>query len=615
MSDSPDTLLGELTAEDFQHLTSEDIENEALRQECEWYLSEEGFIDFARDSGAAPHAQFQPHGRYARDILHWNGTPDPDAPQNTIYKFKMVLWPRGSFKSTVFDIGLVCWLIAKDPNIRILVASETGKQAKKFVAQAMVLIDSEWFKERFGTHRGKKWKSESGEFYSALRTDKHKKEPTLIAAGVGEVWTGAHWDFVIMDDVIGKENSKTLTALEAAWEWFGEVLAQLDPGCKLLVIGTLWHHADIYCKLMEDPAKAQLFEMSIHAWKNDDESLFFPGRLTPTYVANQKKLMSPRQHACFYWNRPFADEDQIFKEEYFQVIEDHEIPSAVWTYILTDWAFVTAESKKGRPDKTCFWVISLDANRMAYVRDFYVGRWKPEDSVKLCCTLWNEGMQNGWNMKAIVVEKSTHEELLNTVFEFVRRETFVAPRFVKIGGRNQEIKDLRIEASQPKWARREMYFARSLRQQFENKWRPMQRGMVQWPLTDFDDIADAQSDLDKKNERDKYYCPAPPPGWRSAEQPRRQPAILDGKWNADYKYPPRAMVRRVHREATIGDIWLGNSGKTASSSGASPLEDPSLQPDHPVNRFGTDPFQGTTQGGQSIFRKRSNQPRSSDRFW
>lgn len=610
MSDSTGTVFAET-------LSVEDVEREALRQEVEWYLQDngDGFIDFARDCGAAPDAQFEPHGRYAGDILKWNGEPDPDAPDRIIYKYKMVLWPRGSFKSTVFDIALVCWLIARDPNIRILVASETGKQAQKFACQAMTIIDSEWFKERFGTHRGRRWKAESGEFYSALRTDKHKKEPTLIAAGVGEVWTGAHWDWVIMDDVIGKENSKTLTALEAVWEWFGEVLAQLDPGCKLLVIGTLWHHADIYCKLMDDPEKAALFEMSIHAWRNEDDSLFFPGRLTPTFVENQRKLMSPRQHACFYDNKPFADDDQTFKPSYFQIIEDHEIPSAVWTYIYTDFAFKADELKKGRPDRTAFWVISLDSNRMAYVRDFYVGMWKPEDSVRLVCTLWNDGMQAGLNMKGIVVEKSTHEELLSTVFEFVRRETFIAPRFIKIGGRNQEIKDMRIENSQPKWARLEMHFARSLRQQFNDKWRPLFKEMTQWPLSPYDDIADAQSDIDKKDQNGKYYTPGPPAGWRSAVEPRMQPAMLDGKFNPNYRYPPRSMVRRVHQAETLQGVWPGNFGKTGSSSGTSQQQDQSLPQDHPVNRFGTDLFQGTPQQGQSIFSRRSRQRSSSDKLW
>lgn len=599
---------------DLLEVSVEDMEQEALRLEREWYTTIEGFVDFVRDSGAAPDAQFEPHGRYAQSILEWTGEEDPEAPGRLIYKYKMVLWPRGSFKSSVFDVAYVCWLIAQDPNIRILVASETGKQARKFVAQAMGIIDSQWFKERFGVHRGKKWKEGTGEFYSALRTKQSIKEPTLIAAGVGEVWTGSHWDLVIMDDVIGKENSKTVTALEAAWDWFGEVLAQLDPGCKLLVIGTLWHHADIYCRLLEDPERLELFETSIHAWKNDDDTLFFPGRLTTKYVENQRKFMSPRMHACFYENKPFSDDDRIFKPSYFRVLEDHEIPSAVWTYIFTDFAFVADEQKKGTPDYTCFWVISLDCNRVAYVRDFYVGRWKLDDSVRLMCKLWNDGTQAGWNMKGCVIESTTHTEAIQAVLRLIKRDTFIDPKVIEIGGRSQEIKDIRIESSEPRWRRGDIYFARSLRQQFESKWRPMYRGMTQWPLVAHDDIPDAQSDLDKKDgngKQAKYYCPHPPPGWRSPTAHRHQPATINGEFNPDYGYPARAMGRMDQRQEGQAELWLGKSSSTGSTT------DQRYPMDHPVNRSrsGTDLFREPQSGSQSIFRRRSNPPSSSDRLW
>lgn len=588
----------------FDELSPEDLAQEALRQEREYYLSEEGFLDFARDCGAAPDAQFEPHGRHAHTILRWNGEPDPDAPDRIIYKYKMVLWPRGSFKSTVFDVAYTAWLIAKDPNIRILVASETGKQAKKFVNQAMAIIDSPWFKERFGVHHGKRWKEGGAEFYSALRTDRHKKEPTLIAAGVGEVWTGAHWDVVIMDDVIGKENSRTLLALEAAWDWFGEVLAQLDPGCRLLMIGTLWHHADIYCKLIDDPEKSKLFEMSIHGWENEDGTLFFPGRLTPTYVNNQKRLMSPRMWACFYENKPFSDEDQLFKPSYFRVIEDHEVPNSVWTYILTDWAFVVDEEKKGRPDRTCFWVISMDCNRVAYVRDFYVGRWKPDTSVRLCCTVWNEGMQKNWNMKGIVVEKTTHAELLSTVFDLVKRETFINPKMILIGGRSQEIKSMRIESSEPRWRNGDIYFARSLREQFELKWRPMFREMTQWPLSQHDDIPDAQSDLDKRDEKGRFYLPAPPAGWRSPMVDRFAPSMLNGQFNPEYGYPARAMDRMSQRAEGATELWLGRSSSTDATRGR--RSDRVMQPNSNEQSL----------QGQGLFRlRRSAQQKPSDDLW
>ena len=247
----------------------QDVLEHVIEEERTYYTSDLGFLDFCRDSGAAPDAVFQPHGRYCQSLIEWHGDPDPDNPKIIDYKWKMTLWPRGSFKSAVFDSGMAAWEIAKNPNIRILVASETGKQARKFVKKTMEIVDSPWFKERFGVHRGSNWKLATGEFTSALRTEIHQKEPTILAAGVGEVQTGSHWDLVIMDDICSQENTRTPEAIESLWFWFGETLAQLDPGCRLFVIGTLHHFADVYCRIQKDPEMREAFEFSIHAWRAD----------------------------------------------------------------------------------------------------------------------------------------------------------------------------------------------------------------------------------------------------------------------------------------------------------------------------------------------------------
>lgn len=548
-------------------VSAEDIRGERLRREREFYLSEEGFLDFVRDSGAAPDAEYQPHGRYCQDLIHWNGDPDPDNPEITIYKSKMALWPRGSFKSQVFTIGQAAWLIARDPNIRILICSETARQAQKFVGEIMKIIDSQWFKDRFGVHKGKQWKEGSGVFYSALRTRKGVKDPTLAAAGVGEVQTGAHWDVVIMDDVCSQENTQTPESIDKLWNWFGEVQSQLDPGTKLFMIGTLHHYADIYCRIMKDEAIARTFEISKHAWcdpivdpaSNEPTELFFPKRLTRAFIADRKLKQTPRLYACFYENRPQTGDDQIFKADYFRVIEDRDIPTAVWTYILTDWAFIAEDKKTQRADRTVFWVVSLDCNRVAYVRDIVIGRWKPSDSCRICCDLWSR--YQGIECKGVAVEKVTHKELLMSLFEEIRRQTFVRPQFVEIEGRNQEVKDMRIEAAEPRFRRGDIYFARSLRESYTHKWKPMFDEMTEWPFSAHDDIPDAVSDLDKQDKEGKYYMPAPPSSWSPAFVKRMEPPTIDGKFNPRNQQDARD--RAKHQQH---DIWNNNPNDASSST-------------------------------------------------
>lgn len=535
------------------NLSAEDLRAFRLKQEADYYKTKEGFVDFARDCGAAPHAQLEPHGRGAHEILNWKWKPDPESTRG-LYTYKLVLWPRGSFKTAVFDVALVCWEVARDPNVRICVSSETGKQARKIVRQAMKIIDSQWFRDRFGVHRQEaNWREATGEFTSALRTATYEKEPTLLAAGAGEVWTGSHWDLVIMDDVVSQENTKTVEALETLKHWFGEIMAQLDPGCRVLLIGTLHHYEDLYCYIQKTPEILEMFEVSVHSWRNPDGSLFFPGRLTQAYVARQKAIMPPRMFACFYENKPTLDEERIFRPEYFRVVNDEDIPQSVWTYLFTDFAFIAEEKKKGKADRTALWVVSLDTNRVAYVRDFYVGRWKPSDSVRICCDLCDRYQKI--NFKGIVVEDTTHKELLQAVFEEVRRETFIKPRIIPVQGRSQEIKDIRIESSEPRFRRGDIYFAMSLKQQWK-KWKPLIDEMTQWPFSGHDDIPDAISDIDKQDKEGKWVAPHPPAGWRVSQAFHQQPNMIDGAYNPNRGYPARDFIKADQR----GDpLWQDRS--------------------------------------------------------
>lgn len=538
------------------------LRNERIARQREWYLSTEGYMDFVRDSGAAPDAVYQPHGRYAQNLITWRGDPDPDNPSVILYKPKLVLWPRGSFKSQCFNVGQGSWLIANNPDIRILDTSETGRQARIFVLEIMKIVESEWFKELFGDHTQGVWKPATGTFTSSLRTRRGIMSPTLLAAGVGEVQTGAHWDFIFYDDVCSQENTKTPESIEGLWTWYGETKAQLDPGGKGFMIGTLHHFSDIYCKIMKDPVLSAKFEISKFAWsdpiidphKQEEAKLFFPTRLTRRYVADQKDELTPRLYACFYENRPMTSEQQLFHPEYFRTIPDENIPSAVWTYIMTDFAFIADEAN----DRTVFWVVAMDCTRTAYVLDVVGGHWKPSDSVRIACDLWNRYQ---WaNLKGMTIEKTTYSELLASVFEEVRRQTFVHPRMIMIGGRSQEIKKMRIEAVEPRFRGGNIYFAQSLRENWR-KWKPMFDEMTEFPFTTHDDYPDAISDLDKKDERNPhhpmFYCPAPPVGW--ASQPvRRQPQpIVDGQFNPDYGYDARKMTKHGGH-----DLWARSVSMT-----------------------------------------------------
>lgn len=547
----------------------EDLRRERLLRERAYYLSEEGFFDFVRDCGAAPDAQFEPHGRYAQDLITWHGEPDPESGR-MLYRYKLVLWPRGSYKTAVLDVGHICWLIAKDPDVRIFVASETEALATQIVDQVMKIIDSQWFRDRFGIHKGKQWRL-GDSFVSAQRSPaalKHK-EPTLQAISVGVVTVGFHWDFGFMDDVYGQKNTATPEQLEKVWTWLGEMMAQLDPGARLFMLGTLHHFNDGYCRIMKDEKLRQLFEISVHAWceplvdpmGNEPTNLFFPRVLTREFVRTRKLTQTPRQFACYYENKPFTGDQQLFKNEYFRVIRDQDIPVAVWTYILTDFAFIADEKKTGVPDRTCFWVVSLDTHRVAYVRDFFVGAWRLNESCRLLCKLWDNAQPVF--AKGVTLEKASGAESVKSMLEELRRQTFIMPRMIEIPGRNQEQKDLRIESIEPRFRRGDIYFAQSLRQEFKEKWKPMLDEMTEWPFSGHDDVPDAISDLDKTDDKGRWLLPGPPSQWHPLHIKRSEPIVLDGRFNPRYQWP----ADESHRHPGTQPVLSSKKGGAVDLSG------------------------------------------------
>lgn len=555
-------------------LPPSELRAERIRRERDWYLTDEGFLDFARDCGACPDAEYEPHGRYSLDVITWHGKPDPSNPALVHYKHKLVLWPRGSFKSQLFNVAYCAWRIAKNPDIRIADCSETHQQAAKFVEQIKQIVDSDWYRERFGTHRDEDgWVA--AKFTSALRTKKHLKEPTIVGFGVGEVQTGAHWDIVLMDDVVSQKNTRTPNGIESTRTWFGEVKAQLDPGAQLFVLGTLHHFSDLYSWIISTEEVRALFDVSVHAWRDPpgdpddgvDGELFFPSRLTVDFIREQKLTMPSRLFSCFYNNAPHSSDEQYFKPAYFRVVPDGQIPRVAWTYILTDFGFVyegLGEGKKNDdPDYTCFWVVSLDPNRVAYVLDVHMGRWMPSDAVRLLCELWSQYTEAGNSMKGVLLETASHTDFVQSLVEEVRRQTFVRPRVILVEGRSQELKWRRIESLEPRFRRGDIYFAESFKMKTK-RWRDMLSAMTQWPFTTHDDVPDALSDLDKKTKENRWYCPGPPPGWRPDSVVRTLPQVVDGAANPRYPRPAREMVRSEQPRTSAWPWKSDDQGNAAS---------------------------------------------------
>lgn len=170
------------------------------------------------------------HGRMAKVLQE----PTPN---------KLICVPRGTFKSSLASVAYPIWRIIHNPNIRILIDSQLYSNATNYLREIKGHFEgNEKFRSIFGDYVGRTWND--AEIIVAKRTTV-KKEPTIVASGIGAQKTGQHYDLVIGDDLSSYDNCKTHEAAEKVVNHYKLYTSLLDPGGEKVIIGTRYSEIDI----------------------------------------------------------------------------------------------------------------------------------------------------------------------------------------------------------------------------------------------------------------------------------------------------------------------------------------------------------------------------------
>ena len=162
------------------------------------------------------------------------------------------LAPRGCGKTRVGTIGYGAWKAVNNPDIRILIVSDTDQHATRFLNTIKNAAEHHpLIKQHYGDLRGAKWSDHEAIF--AGRT-KILTEATLTAHGANSgAVTSGHYDLILADDLVNFSNARTEGERERMVDWFKlTLLPTLIPGGEIHVLGTRYHFLDLYKTLMED---------------------------------------------------------------------------------------------------------------------------------------------------------------------------------------------------------------------------------------------------------------------------------------------------------------------------------------------------------------------------
>ena len=299
-------------------------------------------------------------------------------------KKKLILAPRGSFKTSLLTVAGTIQNILNDPNIRILLDN------------AVLGNSMAWLREIRGHfERNEKFRQVYGDWVgTGIWTDKRiivpqrtieRASPTITCIGVetGTGGTSQHYDRINGDDLVTLENTSTLDQIEKLKDHYRNLLPILDPGGYLDLIGTRWEFEDLYGDIQRDVEKGTSpFILFVEKAIRDDNTLFFPKRLTREFLAEQLSStgMGSHRFSAQYQNEPVDSETAPFKRKAAELTyyDLDKLINEAQTNIRPLRILITCDpaiSESQTADYTVVNVLAVDHESTLYELDYTREHW------------------------------------------------------------------------------------------------------------------------------------------------------------------------------------------------------------------------------------------------
>lgn len=338
-------------------------------------------------------------------------------------KKKALVIPRNHLKSTFATIGFSIMKILQNPNIRILICNQVWDMSRSFLREIKEQLESSQLKYLFGEFVSAKWNED--EIIVKQRT-RPLKEPTIRTAGVESEQTGGHYDLIILDDLVGLQNSQTPEQREKAKRFRRSMINLLEPGGQVIECLTRWHLDDTFAEVLEKERK--YYDVMVRKVVENGK-LIFPKKFArkfdpirkdwtmvndPTcmdYIEHLKQSMPLDEFSAQYLNQPFSSEKQLFKPEYFRYWSQR--PDGLYLGMAVDLAI----SEERQADETAIVVCGMDREWKLHVLDYIKGRWKPSDVINNIFS-----MRSKWRPHTVGMETNGFQRTIKLACEEEMRQ-------------------------------------------------------------------------------------------------------------------------------------------------------------------------------------------------
>ncbi|MGH7744553.1 MAG: hypothetical protein ACREQ5_07015, partial [Candidatus Dormibacteria bacterium] len=151
----------------------------------------------------------------------------------------------------------------------------------------------------------------------------NRKEPSIDTCALDRPKVGGHYDLIIIDDLHTRENI-TPKLLRKSRMFLNDLQPLLKPGGVLVLVGTRWHHQDIYSHILEVDAqrekkgKGPAYSFLRKGCYDGPGGLFFPSVLSAEVLEDYKLNMTTKEFATQFLNMPIEEDTAVFPHSTLQ---------------------------------------------------------------------------------------------------------------------------------------------------------------------------------------------------------------------------------------------------------------------------------------------------------
>jgi predicted phage terminase large subunit-like protein len=344
----------------------------------------------------------------------------------------MIFVPPQHFKSTISSQVFPAWVLGKNPNTKIALASYSPNLSSGFNRKTQHIIDSNIYRKVFPhtnlnssnvSTDARRGKLRNSEIFEIIEGSGFYK-----TVGVGQALTGTSVDLGIIDDPYkDRADANSQAIRNKVWDWYTDVFkTRMHNESKQLMLFTRWHEDDLAGRvLLQEPNEWEVIKFP--ALREDNDDAHDPRKIGEALLEHwhsrekieDVRVKSPRTFTSLYQQRPSPLEGEMIRRTWFDVIDKVDktnLSFKVWI----DGAF----TDKTKNDPTAIMVTAQSDNDLIifHCEQIWLELWELVENI---CSLINahelpantliriEKKASGHGIKALLQRKGLNASFID----------------------------------------------------------------------------------------------------------------------------------------------------------------------------------------------------------